>query len=116
MEIKHSEQGAVLVVAVVGSLDATTAPKLAEFINGQLAGGRTSIVCDLAALDYTSSAGLRVFLDATKQARQRGGDVRLTSLQPNVNKVFELSGFTSILRFYPDVPSAVASFAGKKSK
>lgn len=113
MEIKHSEQGAVLVVSVLGSLDAVTSPKLAEFIQGQLAAGQTNLVGDLGALDYTSSAGLRVFLDATKAARQRGGDVRLAAVQSNVQKVFELSGFTSILKFYPDVPSAVASYTRK---
>jgi anti-anti-sigma factor len=65
---------------------------------------------DLARLDFTSSAGLRVILSAAKEARQRGGDLRVAAVQPNVNKVFELSGFTSILKFYPDTAAAVSSF------
>ncbi len=110
MELKHEERGKVTIVSVVGSLDAMTSPQLTEFFTKQLADGRYNLVADLAALDYTSSAGLRVLLNTTKEARQRGGDMRLAATQPNVKKVFELSGFTSILRFFPDVQSAVASF------
>jgi anti-sigma B factor antagonist len=110
MEIKHVEKGTALVVSILGSLDALTAPQLTEFLAQQLAEGRANLIADLAALDYTSSAGLRVLLNTTKEARQRGGDVRLAAVQTNVQKVFELSGFTSILKFYPDVQSAVESF------
>jgi len=110
MEIKHAEKGTALVVSIIGSLDALTAPQLTAFLAQQLAEGRANLIADLAALDYTSSAGLRVLLNTTKEARQRGGDVRLAAVQPNVQKVFELSGFTSILKFYPDVPAAVESF------
>jgi anti-anti-sigma factor len=110
MEVKHEERGAVTVASITGSLDATTAPQLTEFFTRQLADGRFNLVADLTGLDYTSSAGLRVLLNTTKQARQRGGDVRLAAAQANVKKVFELSGFTSIMKFYPDVQSAVASY------
>ena len=110
MEVKHEERGAVTVASIIGSLDAMTSPQLTGFFTRQLADGRFNLVADLTALDYTSSAGLRVLLNTTKEARQRGGDVRLAATQANVKKVFELSGFTSIMKFYPDVESAVASY------
>jgi anti-sigma B factor antagonist len=112
MEIKHEDRGTVTVVSIAGSLDAMTSPKLTEFLDRQLADGRANLVADLAALEYTSSAGLRVLLNTTKVARSRGGDMRLAAVQPNVKKVFELSGFTSILKFYVDVSSAIASYKG----
>jgi anti-sigma B factor antagonist len=110
MEVKHEERGAVTVVSIAGSLDAMTAPQLSDLLTQRISAGRSNLVADLAALDYTSSAGLRALLNAAKEARQRGGDMRLAAVQPNVHKVFELSGFTSILRFFPDVPAAVASY------
>jgi anti-sigma B factor antagonist len=110
MEIKHAERGAAFVVSIIGSLDASTSPQLAHLFDEELANGRSNIVADLGSLDYTSSAGLRVLLNATKQARQRGGDLRLASVQEGVHKVLELSGFTSILRFYPDVNAAAESY------
>jgi anti-sigma B factor antagonist len=111
VEIKSEQQGPVSVIVISGSLDAVTAPKLTEFISHELGSGSTKLVVDLTGLDYTSSAGLRVLLSTTKEARQKGGDLRVASVQPSVKKVFELSGFTSILKFFPDVVSAVSSFA-----
>jgi len=110
MELKHEERGTVTIVSIVGSLDAMTSPQLTEFFTQKIADGRYNLVGDLTALDYTSSAGLRVLLNTTKEARQRGGDMRLAAVQAGVKRVFELSGFTSILKFYPDVQSAVASY------
>ena len=111
MEIKSEKQGPVTVVAIAGSLDAVTAPKLTEYLGKAFGSGSTKMVIDLSALEYTSSAGLRVLLSTTKEARQKGGDLRIASTQPSVNKVFELSGFTSIIKFFPDVVSAVSSFS-----
>jgi anti-sigma B factor antagonist len=110
MQVTQEERGAVTIASIVGSLDATTSPQLTEFFTHQLADGRLNLVADLAGLEYTSSAGLRVLLNTTKEARKRGGDVRLAAPLPGVKKVFELSGFTSIMKFYPDVQSAVASY------
>jgi anti-sigma B factor antagonist len=110
MQISITEQAGVTVVTVAGSLDALTADTLTEALQAQVRAGRTRLVASLAALEYTSSAGLRVLLGTLKDARQRGGDLRLAGAQERVQRVLDLSGFTSILKCFPDVPSAVASF------
>jgi anti-sigma B factor antagonist len=61
-------------------------------------------------VDYSSSAGLRVLLGAVKDTRSRGGDLYLVDIQPDVKKVLELSGFTSILKIFTDIESAVDNF------
>jgi anti-sigma B factor antagonist len=61
-------------------------------------------------VEYTSSAGLRALLATVKEARIKGGDLRLASVGGSVHRVLELSGFTSILKLYGDVDAAVASY------
>jgi anti-anti-sigma factor len=73
-------------------------------------GGSPRLVGNLAGVDYTSSAGLRALLETVKESRQHGGDLRLASVRPEVLRVLELSGFTSILQVFDDVDAAVASF------
>ena len=111
MQISIDQQNTVTVVTVAGSLDALTADTLAAALHEQVQAGRTRVVASLAGLEYTSSAGLRVLLGTLKETRQRGGDLRLAGVQERVRRVLDLSGFTSILKTYPDVPDAVASFA-----
>ncbi len=110
MEIHSTQRGRVLVFAVSGRMDTLTAPQLDDFLKGQIAAGQHRYIADLSALDYTSSAGLRVLLGAVKAVRQQGGDLRLAAVQSGVGKVLEMSGFTSILKNYPTVDAAVASF------
>jgi len=111
MEFTTTQQGAVTIVAITGSLDALTAPTFGTALNDAIAHGQVRLVVDLANLEYTSSAGLRVLLNAVKEARQHGGDLRLAAMQAGVKKVFDLSGFTSILKSFADVNAAIASFA-----
>ena len=114
MQISIAQQQHVTVVAVLGSIDALTADALVSALSEQLQAGNTRLVAAFDGVEYTSSAGLRVLLGTLKEARQRGGDLRLAAVQDRVWRVLELSGFTSILKCYPDVSSAVASFPGER--
>jgi anti-sigma B factor antagonist len=111
MEITFREVDQVTVVSISGSVDGLTAEDLLGALGTHVRSGRTRLVADFAEVDYTSSAGLRALLTTMKEVRQRGGDFRLAAVRAEVHRVLELSGFTSILKLYGDVDSAVASYA-----
>ena len=111
MEIQDKQVNDVTVLALKGSLDAMTAPKVTEFIQSQVGKGNIKLVADFNGVDYTSSAGLRVLLGAIKETRAQGGDLRLTGVQPDVMKVLTLSGFANILKILATVDAAVASYS-----
>jgi len=111
MEIKDKQVDGVIVLSLNGSIDAITAPEITEFIQAQIAKGNTKLVADLSGVDYTSSAGLRVLLGAIKDTRAQSGDLRLAGIQPDVQKVLNLSGFTNILKIFDNTDAAVASYA-----
>ena len=111
MNIEISQRGQVAVVCVVGSVDGTTAPMLTAELHACVTSGKVQLVADFSGVDYTSSVGLRTLLATMKETRQQGGDLRLSNVTPHVLKVLELSGFTSIMKLYDDVESAVDSYA-----
>ena len=111
MRIETERRGDVTVVRLAGSVDGLTAPELEQAIQTEAVKGDNRFVLVLSEVDYTSSAGLRVLLAATKDARRRGGDVRLAEVRDHVRKVLDLSGFTNIMRIFPDTETAVGSFA-----
>ncbi|HZX71924.1 MAG TPA: STAS domain-containing protein [Rhodanobacter sp.] len=111
MKIEISHRDRVAVVCVVGSVDGTTAPALTAELHACVTSGNVHLVADFSGVDYTSSIGLRTLLATMKETRLQGGDLRLSNVTPNVLKVLELSGFTSIMKLYDDVESAVGSYA-----
>jgi anti-sigma B factor antagonist len=111
LEMSTRTEGVARVVSVHGSVDAVTTPRLTEAFEAEIEAGHTSLVGDLAGVEYISSAGLRTILATVKRARAQDGDLRLAALQPAVAKVFELAGFTSIVRCFDHVDEAIASYA-----
>ena len=83
---------------------------MARFFSRQITEGHVQLVADLGQLEYSSSAGLRTLLGAVKEARQQGGDLRLAAAQPDVDRLLSLSGFISIMKVFPEIDSAVASY------
>ena len=95
MIIEKNLNGTELTVTITGRLDTTTAPQLeAEFklsINGI-----EKLVLDFAALEYLSSAGLRVLLAAQKVMNKQG-EMIIKNVNDTINEIFEVTGFIDIL-------------------
>jgi anti-anti-sigma factor len=100
----------VTVVAFVGNLDSKTSPEAQQAIDGILAGGGRKLVVDFTALDYISSAGLRVLLGTAKRLSGSGGGLRLCGLNRTVREVFDISGFSTILAVFPTEADALREF------
>ena len=93
MEIKKNAE--VTTIEIVGRLDTTTAPMLEKTINEDI-GDTKNLVLDVKAVQYISSAGLRVLLGAQKKM-QRIGFMKVVNVCETVMEVFEMTGFADIL-------------------
>jgi serine/threonine-protein kinase RsbW len=94
-----------------GRLDFGAAAGFQQRVEEALAGSGTApaaVIIDCTALDYVSSAGLRVFLLAARASQRAGIPLALCALQPAVREVFELSGFSRIIAVHADRPTALA--------
>ena len=96
IEIKRNDKE--LVVQIVGRLDTTTAPILDKTIADNLA-DVNKLVLDFAGVEYISSAGLRVVLNAQKKMKQVG-EMSLINVCEELMEVFEMTGFVDILTIY----------------
>lgn len=110
MEIVITDRQAVSVAAIKGSIDSLNADQLTSTLAELIGRGRAKVVADFSAVTYASSAGLRSILTTVKHCRRLGGDLRIASLQPQVERVLSISGFTSILKVYAGIDEAADSF------
>lgn len=94
MNINKSLNANELVLTIEGRLDTTTAPALESEINA--IENVTSLVIDMAGLEYISSAGLRVLLAAQKKMNKLG-KMTIKNVKDVVMDVFEITGFTDVL-------------------
>ena len=95
MTIEKTVSGAAATLKIVGRLDTTTAPELEATIDS-CAAGIKELVLDCSALEYVSSAGLRVILKAQKLMNAQG-TMKLTHVNETIMEVFDITGFADIL-------------------
>ena len=84
-----------MTVSLTGRLDTTTAPELEKELKASL-DGVTTLVIDMTALDYISSAGLRVLLSAQKTMNKQG-EMKVVHVGETIMEIFEVTGFSDIL-------------------
>jgi anti-anti-sigma factor len=68
---------------------------------GSIERGERRILVDCGPLDYVNSAGLKVFLLAAKKLEAVRGKLVLCALAPSVLMIFEMIGFTRIMKIVP---------------
>lgn len=88
--------GNTLVITVSGAVNTLTAPDLENVVRNNYT-DPVNITFDLKDVDYISSAGLRVILLSKKMANTKGGEVKIVNAQPEVEEVFDMTGFYDFL-------------------
>lgn len=95
LNIQKQDDKATRTLTLSGRVDTVTAAELEAAIFTD-ANGIAAVILDMAALEYMSSAGLRVLLAAQKRFAAGGG---VTVRRPNetVAEVLDMTGFSDIL-------------------
>ena len=89
-------EGERLTLTLSGRLDTNSSPALEAELK-QSVGGVKELIFDFSGVEYISSAGLRVLLAAQKLMNRQGA-MLLRNVNEAVMEVFEVTGFSDILR------------------
>ena len=111
MRLSETRIGSAFILAVSGRLDITTSEAFSETLLSRLAEAAAAaqkLVLDFSELDYISSAGLRVLMVASKQARANSANLAIAGLQPVVGEIFQISRFDKLIPCHDSVAEALA--------
>jgi anti-sigma B factor antagonist len=97
MTVNQTQDGNNITLALSGRLDTVTQGELAETLEKIFETGKVNLIFDFSALDYISSAGLRVLLTAQKKVNSLGTAMKITGAKPEVKEIFEMTGFADIM-------------------
>ena len=95
MTITKRQNESSLEILLSGRLDTLAAPELDEELARSLDGVK-DLTLDMSAVEYISSAGLRVLLSAQKRMN-RQGSMTVTNVGENIMEIFDVTGFSDIL-------------------
>ena len=107
MEILQEQQGRVIILSLIGRLDANTSKDLEGKLLPLLDADNRLFIIDFAQLEYISSAGLRVLLMAAKKLKPLDGTIALASLKDHIKEIFEIAGFLSLFQIFSGKDDAI---------
>jgi len=110
VEIKTKEADGVTFVYMSGRLTSTTSGPVYDELVRVAQSGTKKVVINVSDLDFIASSGLRSILVAAKLLKGSRGEIRICGANETVKKVFQTSGFDSLIRLCADEKEAVASF------
>lgn len=111
MDIEKTDYKRCTMVKATGRVDGLTAPRLEEALNEVTDRGVYKIVLDMTDVDFMSSAGWWVLIEAQKRCkRYNRGEVVLSNVKDRIRSSLDLVGMGSYFKIFDDVTAAVAQF------
>lgn len=105
-----------VVLHIDGRLDQDTCgaftSELMKYVESMAHGGG-AVILDLSGLEYVSSAGLRCFMLASRQAKAQSGRIFVAALQPMVKEIFEISHFNLVFQVFPSIREALGAVSAE---
>jgi len=99
----------VLILTIQGSIDSKTAGDLQNQIMDSVADAK-NIIMNLSAVEFLSSAGLRILLMVYRQLKARNGKIILVGVSEDIRDVMEMTGFINFFEIHQTLEQAYTQF------
>ena len=100
-------EGGVPVVSVIGEVDLATAPVLERTLRDAAEAQTGEVIVDLTCCSFLDSRGLTALLATRGRLTHSNRSLGLVLSNPNVLKIFQITGFDQIFEIYPSLGAAV---------
>ena len=95
-----------MIVAPHGDVDLTTSDLVRSAVNRLIDDGATAVLLDLSDVGYLDSTALGVLVQLH---RRLGAGLVVAGARPAVQRLFEITRFTSVLRIVDSVATALTA-------
>ena len=97
------------VIELGGEVDLYTAPEFKERMVQVIEDGKKHVVVDLSKATFIDSTTLGVLVGGVKRLRPAGGSLTLVCTDPNICKIFEITGLDRVFSIHASRDEALAA-------
>lgn len=110
MELGFKVEGTTLIVQFDGEIDHHSAVEIREKIDREIDKNPIrNVVLDFQKVSFMDSSGVAVVIGRFKNLQKIGGKVGIINLNPQIERVFEISGLFKIIPKYDTLQQAVCN-------
>ena len=100
MNIRKEKIGNFSVLKIKGRIDTIHSSAFEDEVSQLFDSGEKNLIFNCGEMNYISSSGLRIFLVAQKKAKSINGKLFLSNMQPAIQEIFRISGFSNLFRIF----------------
>ena len=112
MQLTTRTEGDSVVVVLDGDLDLTASPALREALIDLFNSGHHQLVVDMSGVKFVDSTGLGVLVGGLKRATVHEGSLHVVCTEPDVLRIFRMTGLHKLFPLHATVDDALSAAAG----
>src|SRR5438552_17417243 len=101
----------VSLAEIQGEIDVYTSPKVKEALTELIEKGKYNLVIGLEEVRYIDSTGLGVLIGTLKKVREHNGTIAIICNNPQIKKIFNITGLVKIFGIYKNEEEALKNIA-----
>jgi len=110
MKIEVTNINEVSILSPKGELGLSSSRTLEKIIGEEMGKGWKDIVIDFNDVPFVDTAGIGALITSLICLRDKKGDLKLSSLEPQVRRTLQMAGLTRIFEIYKNREEALKSF------
>ena len=99
---KLQSQSSAAIFVLKGELNNQTSGQLNQAISTMLDAPAKALVLDMKEISFISSTGIGVIVKTRNTLKQKGSDLTMVNVQPQIKRVFDIMQLTPILKVCED--------------
>ncbi|MCX5813401.1 MAG: STAS domain-containing protein [Proteobacteria bacterium] len=114
-EYTITEDSSIKCITAKGRIDSLSSSDIQKVFDDLILSGERIFLVDMAAVNYVSSAGLRVFISTQKSLKKAGGEIILSGVTETVFEIFKMSGIIPLFRIVTskdEIPGLIRKDSG----
>ena len=101
------------VISLAGEVDLYTAPEFKQQLLDVIGKGAKNVIVDFSNTTFIDSTTLGVLVGGVKRLRPAGGSLTLVCTDPNICKIFEITGLDRVFSIHDSREDALSTLASE---
>ncbi|MDI9514467.1 MAG: STAS domain-containing protein [Clostridiaceae bacterium] len=101
MDFKIAEKNGLVIASIEGQIRISTQDDFMEHLDSLCdSKGTQTVLLDMEKVSYMNSGGIGIIIDTFKKFRDKGGQLILCGLIPDINRLFEVTKLNRFIKIY----------------
>jgi anti-sigma B factor antagonist len=113
LKIQVRQMEGIPIIDLTGEVDAYTCSRFRDAMNEAIDAGGATLIVSMEDVEYIDSSGLGTLVGGLKRSSERDGKIAIVCTNPQIRKVFEITGLEKVFPIFDLEADAVKDLTAR---